>query len=347
MPTFQAPELMDIACRLLEAIGATSEEARIVGDHLVCANLAGHDSHGMIRIPQYYAHAKEGRLALGQEIRVERDTSTTAIIDGASTWGPVVATRAVDLAIEKASAHALAAVAVKHCYHVGRVGVYPLRAAERGFIAKVWCNGHGIARVAPWGGTEPRMGTNPISIAIPTSGAPLLVDITTSVVAEGKVRVAKNKGASVPDGWLLDKEGQPTNDPNDLYAGGSLLPFGGSVGHKGSGLSLVVDLLGGALTGDGCGAMPGVPIGNGLFIELVDPTAFLSRSEYSGRVDEFIAYVTSSKPKPGIERILLPGEPERVTEEARRRDGIPLDEETWRQVNQVAAELGVEIAPAR
>jgi uncharacterized oxidoreductase len=187
------------------------------------------------------------------------------------------------------------------------------------------------------------MGTNPIAIAIPTGKRPLLVDITTSVVAEGKVRVAKNKGVKVPDGWRLDQEGRPTNNPGDLYEGGTLLPFGGDVGHKGSGLSLVVDLLGGALTGDGCGAMPGVPVGNGLLIELCDPTAFLSRDEYLRRVDEFLAYVTSSKPKPGVERILLPGEPEYLTEQARRRDGIPIDDETWRQVRAVADKLRVDI----
>lgn len=343
MPKFDVSHLERIACRLLEGIGATEPEARIVADHLVTANLAGHDSHGMIRIPQYHAHAKDGRLRLGQAVQVVKETPTTAVIDGHYTWGQVVATRAVDVAIEKARQHALAAVAVRKCYHVGRVGVYPLRAAHAGFIAKVWCNGHGVPRVAPWGGTEPRFGTNPIAIAVPTAGQPILVDITTSVVAEGKVRLAKNKGVRVPDGWLLDKEGSPTTNPQDLYDGGTLLPLGGSVGHKGFALSLVDDILGGALTGDGCGGMPGVPIGNGLLIEVTNPEAFLDRREYLDRVEAFLAYVRSSKPRPGVGEILMPGEPELRTEAARRAEGVFLDDETWRQIGEVAAEVGVTL----
>lgn len=344
MPTFQAPELLKITSKLLQGIGASAEEAHIVGDHLVNAHLAGHDSHGIIRIPQYHLHAKEGRLKLNQTVEVERQTSTTALINGNNTWGQVVATKATELAIEKAKAHSMAAVGVRNCYHVGRVGVYPLLAASQGFICKVWCNGHGVVRVAPWGGTEPRFGTNPIAIAIPTGGDPVLVDITTSVVAEGKVRVAKNKGIQVPEGWLLDKNGQPTTNPADLYEGGSLLPVGGSVGHKGYGLALTVDLLGGALTGDGCGAMPGVPVGNGLLIEVLDPTAFLPKSEYEHNVQAFLEYVRSSKPKAGVEEILLPGEPELRIQRQRAEQGISIDDNTWSQIEAVASEVGVVIA---
>jgi uncharacterized oxidoreductase len=187
------------------------------------------------------------------------------------------------------------------------------------------------------------MGTNPIAIAIPAGRQPILVDITTSVVAEGKVRVAKNKGTPVPDGWLLDKHGNPTTNPNDLYDGGTLLPLGGPVGHKGAALSLVVDLLGGALTGDGCGAMPGTPIGNGLLIEVLDPAAFMPAEEFRQRVDGFLDYVASSKPKPGVDRIRFPGEPERAIEAERRRSGITLDDETWRQVQAVADRLDVAL----
>ena len=343
MPKFDVPQLTGIAQQVLIGIGATPIEAEIVADHLVGAHLAGHDSHGMIRIPQYHAHAKEGRLQLGKTIDIEKETSTTALVNGRRTWGQVVATRAIELAIAKAKVHHIAAVGVREAYHVGRVGVYPLQAAEQGFIAKVWCNGHGIVRVAPWGGTEPRMGTNPIAIAIPTAQKPIVVDITTSAVAEGKVRVAKNKGVAIPEGWVLDSQGNPTTDPNDLYAGGSILPVGGPVGHKGYGLSLTVDLLGGALTGDGCGAMPGVEVGNGMLIELVDPTAFLDRDQYLQNVESFLEYVRSSPTQAGVERILLPGEPEQQIEERRRREGIDIDEETWRQVCRAANEVGVPL----
>ncbi|MGL5095110.1 MAG: Ldh family oxidoreductase [Planctomycetia bacterium] len=343
MPTFAPDVLQRIAESLLLGMGASADEAFIVADHLVSSNLAGHDSHGVIRLPQYAQHAKDGQIKLGQAVEILRETPTTALMCGKYTWGQVVATKAMDLAVEKARANGCAAVAVRECYHVGRVGVYPLRAAEQGLIAKVWCNGHGVVRVAPWGGTEPRLATNPIAIAIPTGGRPVLVDITTSVVAEGKVRLAKNKGVSVPDGWLLDKNGLPTNDPADLYTGGSLLPFGGAVGHKGFGLSLVVDLLGGAATGDGCGAMPGVAVGNGLLIEVVDPTCFQTRDEYLRSVDEFLAYVRGSKPKPGVSEILLPGEPEFRTEDERRKTGVSVDDGTWGQLQKLAGQLGVTL----
>lgn len=343
VPTFGADELLQLASRLLEGVGASAEEAHIVADHLVNAQLAGHDSHGLIRIPQYHLHAKEGKLKLNQVVEIERQTSTTAMINGNNTWGQVVATRATELAIEKAKAHSLGAVGVRNCYHIGRVGVYPLLAASQGFICKVWCNGHGVVRVAPWGGTEPRFGTNPIAIAIPTGGDPIVVDITTSVVAEGKVRVAKNKGVQVPDGWILDRDGNPTNNPGDLYNGGSLLPMGGSVGHKGYGLAMIVDILGGALTGDGCGAMPGVPVGNGLLIEVIDPAAFCTRQEFEHNVQAFIDYVRSSKTKQGVSEILLPGEPEMRTTRQRQQEGITIDDNTWQQLQAVADEVNVKL----
>lgn len=343
MPQFSVESLTGIARSILSGMGATPPDAEVVAEHLVQANLAGHDSHGMIRLPQYFQHAREGKLLPGSSVEIEHETPVAARLNGNWTWGQVAATRATDLAIEKAKTHGVAVVTARQCYHVGRVGVYPLRAAEQGLVAKVWCNGHGVVRVAPWGGTEPRLATNPIAIAIPTDQRPILVDITTSVVAEGKVRLAKNQGITVPEGWLLDRNGQPTNQPGDLYEGGSLLPFGGPVGHKGYALALVVDLLGGLLSGAGCGAMPGVPVGNGLFIEVVDPQIFMRRQEYNQRVRQYINYLKNSKPREGVAEILLPGEPELRTEEKRRAEGVELDDETWRQVRDVAGEVGAPV----
>lgn len=343
MRTFSPAELTDIAVRILRRIATNDDDTQTVAEHLVSAQLAGHDSHGIIRIPQYHQHAREGRLNVAAKVEVERETPATALLNGNWTWGQVIAKRAMDMAIEKARHRHIAAVGARQCYHIGRVGSYALMAAEAGFIAQIWCNGHGIVRVAPWGGAEARLATNPIAVAIPTSGRPILVDITTSVVAEGKVRLAKNKGVNVPDGWLLDKHGQPTNDPSTLYDNGTLLPFGGPVGHKGFGLGLAVDLLGGALTGAGCGAMSKEKIGNGLFIEVIDPSAFVERAEFLRRVDDYAAYIRSAKPAPGVKEILLPGEPEFSMEEQRRRDGIPVDDETWRQVREVATAVGVTI----
>lgn len=344
MPRFDAKQLHEIASKVLAGIGATAAEAEAVAEHLVECHLAGHDSHGLIRIPQYYALVQEKKLRLGETPSIERESPTTAVIDGKWSWGAVAANKAVEVAIAKAKETKLAAVAVRNCCHIGRVGSYPLKAAEQGFIAKLWCNVHGIVRMAPWGGIDARMGTDPVAIAIPTNDRPILVDITTTTVAEGKVRLAKNKGTPIPDGWVLNAQGESTNNPADLYTGGTLVPFGGPVGHKGYALALVIEMLGGALSGAGCGAMPGVGVGNGLFLELIDPSAFVDPAEFKSRVDAFVAYVKSSRVKPGFNAILLPGEPELQTEAVRRKEGIAIDDETWKQLSNIANTVGVSLA---
>ncbi|MCH2586516.1 MAG: Ldh family oxidoreductase, partial [Planctomycetes bacterium] len=193
-----------------------------------------------------------------------------------------------------------------------------------------------------WGGTEARLATNPVAIAIPTRTEPLLVDITTSVVAEGKVRISRNAGKEIPEGWVLDAGGKPTTNPADLYEGGTLLPLGGREGHKGYGLSIVVDLLGGALSGAGCGKMT-EKVGNGLFIQLTDPACFCEPEEFLDQVERFSEYLRSSPLKDGVSEILLPGEPEQRTAARRRREGIEIDDGTWSQVLELAGELGVEV----
>ena len=342
MNNYPAEVLLELSAALIEAMGSPGEDALIVGRHLVEAQLAGHDSHGLIRLPQYHAHVLEGKVKPGARVEIIRETPTTALLDGHYTWGQVTAMQAIELGISKAEENGIAALSLRNCYHVGRVGVYPLAAAERGFIAQVHCNGHGVCRVAPWGGTEPRLATNPIAIAIPTRAEPLLVDITTSVVAEGKVRVSRNAGRKIPEGWVLDSDGRPTTNPADLYEGGTLLPLGGREGHKGYGLSIVVDLLGGALSGAGCGTMT-EKVGNGLFIQLTDPSCFCEREEFLDQVDRFTEYLKSSPLKEGVDDILLPGEPEQRTAARRREQGIDIDDGTWSQLIALAGTLGVEM----
>lgn len=342
MNNHPAEVLLELSAALIEAMGSPGEDALIVGRHLVEAQLAGHDSHGLIRLPQYHAHVLEGKVKPGARVEIIRETPTTALLDGHYTWGQVTAMQAIKLGISKAEENGIAALSLRNCYHVGRVGVYPLAAAERGFIAQVHCNGHGVCRVAPWGGTEPRLATNPIAIAIPTRAEPLLVDITTSVVAEGKVRVSRNAGRKIPEGWVLDSDGRPTTNPADLYEGGTLLPLGGREGHKGYGLSIVVDLLGGALSGAGCGTMT-EKVGNGLFIQLTDPSCFCEREEFLDQVDRFTEYLKSSPLKEGVDDILLPGEPEQRTAARRRKQGIDIDDGTWGQLIELAGTLGVEM----
>ena len=334
-------DLLRFLTEAISALGSPPAHARAVAGHLAGANLCGHDSHGIIRLKQYRDHVREGKIDPSAEPRVIRDAPSTALIDGNRAWGQVAAGRAMEIALEKAERQGISAVSVRGAYHVGRVGVYPLDAARRGFIAKVWCNGHGVARVAPWGGLDARLSTNPIAIAVPTPAEPILVDITTSVVAEGKVRMARDAGKPIPEGWVLDAKGSPATDPAALYAGGTLLPLGGREGHKGYGLSLLVDLLGGVLSGAGAGLMTR-EVGNGLFIQVTDPEAFGPRAEFLARVEEFLRYVRSSRRVPGLAEILLPGEPEARVETERRRDGIPIPEPIWAEAAAVARELGVE-----
>ena len=342
MTLFQPDTLRTVARDIIAALGTSEDDALVVADHLVGAHLAGHDSHGIIRLPQYRNHVEEGKVVPAAQVETGRESSTTALLDGHYAWGQVIAKRAIDLAIEKATAHDIAAISVRDCYHIGRVGVYPAMGAEAGFITQMHCNGHGVCRVAPWGGTEQRLATNPIAVAIPTRSAPIVVDITTSVVAEGKVRVAKNAGKSIPEGWVLDSNGQPTTNPGDLYEGGTLLPLGGREGHKGYGLSILVDILGGALSGAGCGTLT-TKVGNGLFVQLTNPESFCDREDFYDRVDEFVTYLKSSPCREGVTEILLPGEPEQRVTEARSTSGIEIDDTTWSQVSGLAQELGVEL----
>lgn len=341
-----APDrLIDFLQRIFTALGTPAEGAMEVAEHLTGANLAGHDSHGAIRVKQYVDHAASGRVRPAARPIVVRERPATALVDGNHAWGQVTAGHAVDLAIAKARAQGAAAVCVRNCYHVGRVGVYPLRAALEGLVCVIFANGHGVARVAPWGGTQARLATNPIAAAAPSRGHPILLDITTSVVAEGKVRLAKNEGRAIPEGWVLDRDGRPATDPSALYDGGTLLPLGGREGHKGYGLSVFCDLLGGVLTGAGAGVMT-ESVGNGLFIQVADPRAFGDIDEFLARTEAFTAYLKSSAAKAGVDEILLPGEPEMLAAARRRREGLVIDDATWAEVAAAARRLGVETPAA-
>lgn len=344
MRTIAEREARSLAFDLLLAMGADQDAARIVADHLVDANLAGHDSHGLIRLPQYHKQVQEYEIRTDQRPVVVRETPTTALIDGNWTWGPYAAAYATDLAVDRAKSHGVSCVALRNAAHVGRLGVYPLRAAEEGLLAHAWCNAVGSARVAPWGGTEARLATNPIASAAPTSGRPIVVDVTTSAVAEGKVRLARNSQSAVPLGWILDAAGKPTTNPADLYAGGTILPLGGPVGYKGFGLSLAVDVFAGVLSGAGCGLMPGVGNGNAMTMVAIDPAAFLDPAEFRRRVEDYCAYLRNTPTQPGVDEILLPGEPEERSVERRRRSGIPVDDGTWGQLVDLGRALGVRVS---
>jgi len=351
MPTLAFEELRALALKAVAACGCPPDEAEMIADSLVRSNLAGHDSHGLIRIEQYVQMVQSGAIVPGAPTTVVRETPCAALLDGGWNFGQVVGRRALELAIRKAREYGTGTVSVRNSNHLGRLGEYTLLAAEAGMICIGTVNNHGRGNlVAPFGGSDGRLATNPISFACPGPERPIVVDITTSVVAEGKVRLKRNAGQPAPEGWLIDNQGRPTTDPNDLYATprGAILPFGGDVGHKGFALGVMVDILSGALSGAGCSQSATGRLGNAMFFMVLDIEKFLPKEEFLEHVAVFEEYVRASPPAPGFQEILMPGEPEFRTEERRRREGVVIDDETWRQFVDCARGLGVEIeAPAR
>ena len=276
MPTIQADRLQNIAAELLKGAGANEEEAAIVSRHSIGANLAGHDSHGIIQIPTYIDRVKRGHIVPGAPFDIIRESSTTTVIDGNWGFGYVVSERAMEMTIEKAKQHGVAAATVFRQSHVGRVADYPLMAASEGMIGIMTADsGRSSKGVVPFGGREPRLGTNPICIAMPSNlEGPMFIDMATSAVAAGKLGVAVARGASVPEGWIIDKDGNPSTDPSDLRNGGAVLPLGGPEGHKGYGLSVMVEILSGILTGLGFGHDPSGRHNDGCFLAAFNVNAF-------------------------------------------------------------------------
>jgi len=347
LPLLPPEHLKALSTRLFVALGATADEARVVAEHLVNSNLAGHDSHGVLRIPQYAKMIEEKRIVPGAPIEVERDTPTMTVLNGHWGFGQFIAKRAFDIAMGKARNSAISCVAAHNCNHVGRVGEYTEMVAAQGMIGIAMVNNHGGGQVmCPHGGTAKRLSPNPISVAFPTGASdPILLDITSSVVAEGKLRVKRNRGEKIPLGWVTDAQGRPTTDPNDFYKDppGAILPFGGMAAHKGFGLAFVIDVLCGTLSGAGC-SRPGVPHpANGLFGIVIDIQKFLPLTDFRRQVDALIQHVKSSPLAPGFTEILVPGEPEHRERQKRMAEGIFVEDETWRQITEVATKVGLRL----
>ncbi|MCH8815524.1 MAG: Ldh family oxidoreductase [Chloroflexi bacterium] len=353
MPKLKAEQLRLIGARIFEAAGASVEEAQIVARLLANANLVGHDSHGVIRIPQYVHSIESGDIVLGAPVEIVRENPSTAVVDGNWGFGQVIASRAMEIAIEKAGDTAVSSVSVQNCNHIGRLGDYAMMATEREMIAIVVANNHGAGRnVAPWGGRERRLSTNPICVGIPTgprgavTSTPIVLDITSSVVAEGKVRVMRNRGEPVPAGWIIDAEGNPSTDPNDLYGPpqGAILPLGDLVGHKGFGLGLVIDILSGGLSGAGCSRPDATRIGNAILMTVYNISSFVSTEAFYRQVSDLVSYVKSSSLAPDFDEVIVPGEPEARLAAERGENGIFVEDETWSQIVASAKKLGVQLA---
>jgi uncharacterized oxidoreductase len=265
------------------------------------------------------------------------------VVDGQYGLGQTIGEQAMRLGIEKSARHGVAVIALRNAGHLGRIGDWPLMAARAGKISLHWVNtsGAGIL-VAPFGGINRRLSANPIAAAVPVkNGSPILMDISACTIAEGKIRVAFNKGVPVPDGCLIDAQGQPTNDPKVFYGNppGAILSI---AGHKGYGLGIIIEMLAGALTGGSCSDPKNAGrLANGMLAILLDPTFFQSEDEFYGEIDRFVAYVKSAQKASPDSEILMPGEIEDRTKARRMCEGIELDETTWKQICQTCDSLGI------
>jgi LDH2 family malate/lactate/ureidoglycolate dehydrogenase len=340
MPTFSAEALCRVAQTILQALGTPSDIAQLVGDSLVQANSVGHDSHGVIRLEQYARFVRQGHLHPQVRPQVSARRQANAQVDAAHGWGQPAARLASQTAIELASESGVAAVTIVRCGHVGRLGEYVELIANAGLIGMALCNA-GPA-VAPYGGYKPLIGTNPIAWAVPRGAGqpPLIVDFATAGVAEGKLRVSRAKGERVAAGLVVDSEGRPSQDPAAFYAGGALLPFGG---HKGYGISVMIELLGGALSGNGTSALSGQSGSNGTLLLALKIEAFVPVEQFLEQTNELCEQIKASPPAEGFDEILLPGEPEIRERKRRQEAGISIPDQTWREIQALAVELNVTV----
>ncbi len=347
MRTFTESVLTDFATRLLAAGGLGADEAELVGKSLVGANLRGHDSHGVMRIPSYLDACRKGEVRPAAPLTALRESPGMFVGDAHWGFGQPQAQRLTRKLIEMAQTGGMAVGTLVQCSHIGRLGEYCEMAAAAGLVSMVMVNTHGNARrVAPPGGTAPRLGTNPLAIGAPAPGGPLILDFGTSATAEGKVRVKRIAGELCPDGWLLDSEGRPTNDPNTLYGQppGTILPMGGDQAYKGFGLGLMVEILTGALSGGVC--VREVPItqnGNCVFMLILDPGHLGGAEHFAQEVAGLTSFVRSCPTMDGVSEILLPGDPERRTMAQRSQQGVPLDDGNWGELVKLAGQLGVAV----
>jgi uncharacterized oxidoreductase len=327
-------------------IGCTSppHEAAIVADDLVESNLLGYDSHGITRCEVYVDYVLKGQVKPGAPFRVLKETPITAVVDGGLNFGQVSALQMVDIACAKAKQAGMAYVVSRNCCHVGRLGTYVQKVAEQGMMGIATCNIRKIGHVvAPWGGREGRMGTNPLAFAAPTKGWPVVFDAATCMIPEGKVYLARDEGKSVPSGCIQDAAGNPTTDPN-VYIGpprGTILPFGSQYGHKGYGLGLMVEIMGGIMAGqDATVDQPGF---NAFSLIAIDPDAFCGAEQFTEHVNRLCAYHMSAAPAPTFREVVVPAVYDFRMRDKRLAEGIPVDENVWQTVIRAAARVGVTV----
>jgi hydroxycarboxylate dehydrogenase B len=340
MPTVEAASLLQRCAALVQAAGSRAQEAQQVAANLVEANLQGHDSHGVGMLPRYVDAVLEGGLRPNHSVQVLLDHGPLLGLDGQWGYGQVVGAQATHMAIERARAQGCAIVALRCAHHLGRIGHWAEMALQAGLVSIHFVNVLSRPIVAPFGGRDGRFGTNPMCIGIPMGWGdatqPFILDFATSRVAQGKMRVAHNEGRTVEPGLLLGADGEPTQQPAVVVVPdaqgrmGALLPFGD---HKGSGLALACELLGGALTGGGTWHHPPTTarraVHNSMLSILIDPKTLGSQDALAQEAMAFAQWVRQSPPDDALGGVQLPGEPERACKRQRLQAGIAIDDTTW------------------
>jgi uncharacterized oxidoreductase len=337
-----AERLTHIASEIFAKSGCSAAEAACIARHLVDANLVGHESHGVIRIKPYIEWLRAGLVVPDQSASIVFENEVIAVPDGASGFGQTIGEQAVRIGVEKAAKLGVSVIALRRSGHLGRIGDWAEMAAQAGMLSLHFVNtsGKGLL-VAPFGGIERRMSANPIAAGVPVDGRdPIVLDISCCTIAEGKIRVALNKNVPLPEGCVIDAQGQPCTDPKAFYEQpGAILPFGG---HKGYGLGIIAEMLAGALTGGDCTNPKNAErLHNGMLSIYLEPDFFARHDALQAEIGRFVDYVKSSKTVTPDGEILMPGELESRNRVARLRDGVHLDDTTWQQIRSIAGELGI------
>ena len=340
--TIKTETLTSFITDIFQSAGAPPTYARLVAKSLVRTNQTGHDSHGVVRVPTYLDGIAMGIIKPEAEPIVGQERNSVTMVDGQMGFGQVTADFAMQETIKKAQQYGVAATGLINCNHIGRLGEWVEMAAEQNMIGLAFCNVYGnpTRRVAPFGGTRSLFGTNPFAAAVPAENRnPIVVDFSTAVVSEGKVRLARNNNQTVPSDWLLDVNGQSTTNPNDLYEGGALRAMGE---YKGFGLLVLMELLGGVLMGTSGLNLPGLIARNGVLFIVLDIDAFRPVSDFLAEVTQFTDQVKAEPSVEELSELLLPGDPEQQALKE-RHESVPLDKPTWELLSKAAMDLGVTI----
>ena len=345
-----APDLRAAVARVVQAAGSSEKEAQTVAHNLVLANLSGHDSHGVGMLPRYVDAVLEGGLIPDNGVRVTLDSGAMLALDGQRGYGQTTGQQAMQMAIERARQHGSCIMTLGNSHHLGRIGHWAEMAVAEGLVSIHFVNVLSRPVVAPWGGADGRFGTNPVCVGVPLKGRePFVLDLATSRVAQGKMRVAHNEGRKVELGYLIDPHGQPTTDPGVVVVPqppgvggnlfGALMTFGE---HKGYGLAVACELLGGALSGGGTwhrAADTRRAVLNGMLSILIDPARLGTQEAFEREALAFVDWLRGGPAAPGHESVLIAGDPERAARKKRERDGIVIDSTTWAEMEQSAAKV--------